>query len=159
MKNKYLEFCPFFFVEKKNLYLLRLVPIFGAVAPDLFARDQGRLSHFRRILRDWKLLPLCNNNTGMEKEKKNNRWRWGKNEDGKEKETWGGDRSMKQLGGMSNKILISLVNYLPVISLRIVPSFSFSFPSSFYSFSSSVRLCRKKYSLANNTNIREFRNL
>lgn len=46
---------------------------------------------------------------------------------------------MNQLGGMSNKILISLVNYLPVISLRIVPSFSFSFPSSFYSFSSSVR--------------------
>lgn len=37
-------------------------------------------------------------------------------------------RSMNQLGGMSNKILISLVNYLPVISLRIVPSFSFSFP-------------------------------
>ena len=69
-------------------------------------------------------------------------------------------RSMNQLDGMSNKILISLVNYLPVISLRIVPSFSFSFPiSSFYSFSSSVRLCRKKYSLANNTNIREFRNL
>lgn len=147
MKNKYLEFSPFFFVEKENLYLLRLVPIFGAVAPDLFARDQGRLSHFRRILRDWKLLPLCNNNTGMEKEKKNNRWRWGKNEDGKEKETWGGDRcsideparryAHKVCG--RNKILISLVNYLPVISLRIVPSFSFSFPSSFYSFSSSVR--------------------
>lgn len=160
MKNKYLEFCPFFFVEKENLYLLRLVPIFGAVAPDLFARDQGRLSHFRRILRDWKLLPLCNNNTGMEKEKKTIDGDGEKMRMEKRKKREEDARSMNQLGGMSNKILISLVNYLPVISLRIVPSFSFSFPiSSFYSFSSSVRLCRKKYSLANNTNIREFRNL
>lgn len=130
MKNKYLEFSPFFFVEKENLYLLRLVPIFGAVAPDLFARDQGRLSHFRRILRDWKLLPLCNNNTGMEKEKKTidgdgEKMRMEKR---KKREEETDARSMNQLGGMSNKILISLVNYLPVISLRIVPSFSFSFP-------------------------------
>lgn len=129
MKNKYLEFSPFFFVEKENLYLLRLVPIFGAVAPDLFARDQGRLSHFRRILRDWKLLPLCNNNTGMEKEKKQSmemgkKWGWKRERNEEETDA----RSMNQLGGMSNKILISLVNYLPVISLRIVPSFSFSFP-------------------------------
>lgn len=129
MKNKYLEFSPFFFVEKENLYLLCLVPIFGAVAPDLFARDQGRLSHFRRILRDWKL-PLCNNNTGMEKEKKTidgdgEKMRMEKR---KKREEETDARSMNQLGGMSNKILISLVNYLPVISLRIVPSFSFSFP-------------------------------
>lgn len=124
MKNKYLEFCPFFFVEKENLYLLRLVPIFGAVAPDIFARDQGRLSHPPRL----KAAPFMQQQHGYGKRKKNNRWRWGKNEDGKEKETWGGCSIDEQLGGMSNKILISLVNYLPVISLRIVPSFSFSFP-------------------------------
>lgn len=83
MKNKYLEFSPFFFVEKENLYLLCLVPIFGAVAPDLFARDQGRLSHPLRL----KAAPFMQQQHGYGKRKKNNRWRWGKNEDGKEKET------------------------------------------------------------------------
>lgn len=126
MKNKYLEFSPFFFVEKENLYLLRLVLIFGAVAPDLFARDQGRLSHPPRL----KAAPFMQQQHGYGKRKKTidgdgEKMRMEKR---KKREEETDARSMNQLGGMSNKILISLVNYLPVISLRIVPSFSFSFP-------------------------------
>lgn len=146
MKNKYLEFCPFFFVEKENLYLLRLVPIFGAVAPDLFARDQGRLSHFSAHPPRLKAAPFMQQQHGYGKRKKTidgdgEKMRMEKR---KKREEETDARSMNQLGGMSNKILISLVNYLPVISLRIVPSFSFSFPSSFYSFSSSVLAMSKK---------------
>lgn len=124
MKNKYLEFSPFFFVEKENLYLLRLVPIFGAVAPDLFARDQGRLSHPLRL----KAAPFMQQQHGYGKRKKTIDGDGEKMRMEKRKKREEDARSMNQLGGMSNKILISLVNYLPVISLRIVPSFSFSFP-------------------------------
>lgn len=74
MKNKYLEFSPFFFVEKENLYLLRLVPIFGAVAPDLFARDQGRLSHPLRL----KAAPFMQQQHGYGKRKKKQSMEMGK---------------------------------------------------------------------------------
>lgn len=157
MKNKYLEFCPFFSWKRK------ICTFFGSFQ---FSAQLRQISSLEirvacRILWDWKLLPLCNNNTGMEKEKKTidgdgEKMRMEKR---KKREEETDARSMNQLGGMSNKILISLVNYLPVISYESCLPFPFlSHPRSIH-FPVQFWLCRKKYSLANNTNIREFRNL
>lgn len=129
MKNKYLEFSSFFFVEKENLYLLSRSNFRRSCARSLRSRS-GSLVAFPAHPPRLKAAPFMQQQHGYGKRKKTidgdgEKMRMEKR---KKREEETDARSMNQLGGMSNKILISLVNYLPVISLRIVPSFSFSFP-------------------------------
>lgn len=152
--NNFPFLSPFFFVKKENLFR------FSAQLRQLFSleiRVACRISG--RILRDWKLLPLCifsgSNNTDMRGEKKQSIGKkWGWKEEGigncqcivvggsmldrwTSSEGWAVRLKNKTRGKIAEIVppLISLVNYLPVIYLRFD---EFFFLSSFHSFSLAV---------------------
>lgn len=86
MKNKYLEFSPFFSWKRK------ICTFFGSFQ---FSAQLRQISSLEirvacRISGASSEIESCSlyaTTTRVWKKKKNNRWRWGKNEDGKEKET------------------------------------------------------------------------